>query len=156
MIEASKGNTFCQITHDRVTLQNKSKYISFGLQFTNNRCLCNHVVALAFKKVKISTTKTVSELGEGIVKERTQINMKQIVSSTVQNAAAKSVAKAWDLEVETCDMHDGDKVDSNAVGRLVRKDGRKNIANSFPPGQEMERKLNAQANFFSSSHTNHQ
>eukprot|EP00957_Ditylum_brightwellii_P004603 350099-Ditylum_brightwellii.AAC.1 len=80
--------------------------------------------------------------------------MKQIVSSAVHDAAAKGVAKAWDLEVETCDMHDGDKVGLSAVGRLISKDGRGSIVIPFSPGQELERKLNAQAKHSSLSHTN--
>ena len=60
----------------------------------------------------------------------------------------KSVANVWDLEVETCDMHDGDKVGTSAIGRLVRKDGWRNIVNPFPEGQDLEKKLNQQVNCF--------
>jgi len=137
-------------------LGNKSKYQAFGLQFTDAKFQCNHVVALGFKKVRDSTTDTVSALGETLIKNRTNFNFHQIVSSSVQDAAAKSVAKAWDLEVATCDMHDGDKVGASAIGRLVRKDGRRNVVNPFPEGQELEKKLNLQAKHFSSSGTNRQ
>ena len=81
-------------------------------------------------------------------------NFKQIVSSSVQDPAARSVANAWKLEVEMCDMHDGDKVGASAIGRLVRKDGRRNIVNPFPEGQALEKKLNNQAKHFSESGTN--
>ena len=156
MVEESKGNPFTQVLHDGVTLGNRSKYQAFGLQFTNAKFECNHVVALGFKKVRDSRTVTVSELGESLVKSRTNFDFKLIVSSSVQDAAAKSVAKAWDLEVETCDMHDGDKLGASAIGRLVRKDGRTNVINPFPEGQELEKKLNQQAKHFSSSSTNRQ
>ena len=156
MVAESKGNAFCQILHDGVTLGNKSKYQAFGLQFTNAKFHCNHVVALGFKKVRNSTTDTVSSLGENLIKDRTNFNFKEIVSSSVQDAAAKSVANAWELEVETCDMHDGDKVGASAIGRLVRKDGRRNIVNPFPEGQGLEKKLNNQAKHFSASGTNRQ
>ena len=68
MVEESKGNAFCQILHDGVTLGNKSKYQAFGLQFTNAKFECNHVVALGFKKVRDSTTHTVSALGKHSLK----------------------------------------------------------------------------------------
>ena len=154
MVAESKGNAFCQILHDGVTLGNKSKYQAFGLQFTNAKFHCNHGVALGLKKVRDSRTGTVSRLGEDLIKDRTNVNFKQIVSSSVQDAAAKSVANAWELEVETCDMHDGDKVGASAIGRLVRKDGRRNIVNPFPEGQALEKKLNNQAKHFSASGNN--
>ena len=64
MVQESKGNTFFQIIHDGVTLGNKSRYQAFGIQFTNRKFHCNHVVALGFKKVRNSTTDTVSNLGK--------------------------------------------------------------------------------------------
>ena len=156
MVLESKGNAFCQIIHDGVTLSNKSKHQAFGVQFTNRKFHCNHVVALGFQKVKDSTTDTVSNLGQELVKDRTNFDFKQIIACAVQDSAAKSVAKAWELEVETCDMHDGDKVGASAIGRLVRKDGRGGIVNPFPEGKALEVKLNAQAKHFSAVHKNRQ
>jgi len=156
MVLESKGNAFCQIIHDGVTLSNKSKYQAFGIQFTNRKFHCNHVVALGFQKVKNSTGDTVSNLGKELVKDRTNFDFKQITACAVQDSAAKSVARAWELEVETCDMHDGDKIGASAIGRLVRKDGRGGIVNSFPEGQALEVKLNAQAKHFSAVHKNRQ
>ena len=51
MVQESKGNAFCQIIHDGVTLGNKSKYRAFGIQFNNRKFRCNHVVVLGFQKV---------------------------------------------------------------------------------------------------------
>ena len=51
MVQESKGNAFCKIIHDGVTLGNKSKYQEFRIQFTNRKFHCNHVVALGFQKV---------------------------------------------------------------------------------------------------------
>ena len=45
-------------------------------------------------------------------------------------------------------MHDGDKAGASAIGRLVRKGGSGGIVNSFPEGQALEKKLNAQAKHF--------
>ena len=129
MVQESKGNAFFQIIHDGVTLGNKSKYQAFGIQFTNRKLHCNHVVAPGFQRVRKSTTDTVSNLGKELVKDRTNFDLKQIEGCAVQDSAAKSVARAWDLEVETCDMHDGDKVGASAIGRLVRKYGRGGVVN---------------------------
>ena len=61
-------------------------------------------------------------------------DLKQIAVCAVQDYAAKSVARAGDIEVETCGMHDGEKFGASAIGRLVRKDGRGGVVNSFPKG----------------------
>ena len=64
MVQESKGNEFCQIIHDGVTLGNKNKHQALGIQFTNRKSHCNHVVALGFQKVRNTTTDTVSNLGK--------------------------------------------------------------------------------------------
>ena len=64
IVQDIKGNAFCQIIHDGVTLGNKSKYQTFGIQFTDRKFHCNHVVALGFQKVRNTTTDTVSNLGK--------------------------------------------------------------------------------------------
>ena len=64
MVQESKGNAFCQIIHDGLTLGNKSKYQASGIQFTNSKFHCNHVVALGFQKVQNITTNKVSNLGK--------------------------------------------------------------------------------------------
>ena len=51
-----------------------------------------------------------SNIGKELVKDRTNFDLKQISGCAVQDAAAKSVTRAWYIEVETCDMHDGEKV----------------------------------------------
>jgi len=116
LVAESKGNKFCQICHDGVTLDNKSKYHVYGLQYTNSKFRCNHVVALAFRKVKESKAKTIAALGKEIVIEITSFKFDDIVGAAVQDGAEKAVAREWGLEVETCDMHDGDKVSASACG----------------------------------------
>ena len=93
-------------------------------------------------------TETASQLGETLINNRTNFDFNQIASYSVQDAVAKSVAKSQDLETETCDMHNGDRVGSSAAGRLVRKYERTNAVNAFAEGQELEKKLNQQANIF--------
>ena len=83
-----------------------------------------------------------------MVKDRTNFDLKKIAVCAVQDAAAKSVARVWDPEVETCDMHGRDKVGASAVGRLVQKYGRGGFVNLFPAGKALEKKLNAQAKHF--------
>ena len=51
-------------------------------------------------------------------------------------------------------MHAGDKVGASAIGRLVRKYVRRGVVNSFPAGQALEKKLNAQAKLFLAVHKN--
>ena len=129
MVQESKGNAFCQIIYDGITLGNKSKYQVFGIQYTNLNFHCNHVVALGFQKVRNSTTDTVSNLRKELVKDSTNFDLKQIAGCAVQDAAAKIVARAWDVKVETLDMHDGEKVGATFIGRLVRKYGRGGVVN---------------------------
>ena len=83
MLEESNGNTFFQLIHDRATLSNKSKCQVFGIQLTNSKCRCNHVVALGFRKVKNSTTVTVVELRRELVKDRTQFELQEIIACSV-------------------------------------------------------------------------
>ena len=152
LVDEAKGVQFCQVFHDGVTITaNKTKYQSMGMQFTGLKFRCNHIVALAFRKVNESTNATVAQLGREVVRERTKFDFDVLNALAKQDGAAKGVAKLWGLPVETCDMHDGDKIGASAVGRLVQKDGRKNVVNPFPPGLELEKKLNAQAKHFSSS-----
>lgn len=143
-VEESKGNQFCQLLDDGVTLENKSKYQSFGLQFTDRTFKCNHVVAIAFRRCKDNTGEDSSTLTRTVVKEVTGFQTDEIVGSAVQDGAAKSVARLLGLEVETCDMHDTDKIGQNAIGELTRrKDGRE--VNPFPEGLQLLKKMRDQA-----------
>ena len=93
MVKESKGNAFCQLMRHSVTLGNESKYQVFGIQFTNRKFYCNHVVALGVQKLRSSTTDTVSKLGIELVKDRTKFDLKQIVGCAVQDSAAKNCCK---------------------------------------------------------------
>ena len=157
MVKDSKGNAFCRMIHDDVTSENRFEPKAFGIQFCNNKFRRNHVVALGFLDVQNDTTNAESDPRKDIFKERTSYDLNQIVSSTVQDAAAtKRIADTWDLEVETfVDMHDGDEVGVSAIGRPVR-DKLRNVLDPFPAGQALEKKLDDQAKHFSCSHSNRQ
>ena len=64
----------------------------------------------------------------------TSRELEDLAGLAVQDTVATKVARDLDLEVETCDMHDGDKIGASAIGLLVRKDGRGGVINDFGPG----------------------
>ena len=49
-----------------------------------------------------------------------------------------------DLEVEACDVRDGEKIDTGSIGSLVRKDGRDGVINDFGSGKKFLHKLHDQ------------
>ena len=130
-----KGNPFLQFINDGCTLANKSKYQAFGLQFTDSSFQCNHVVAIAFKRMLSSTSESVAGLAREVIQEVTGFKFNEVCGASVQDAAARSVARLLNLEEETCDMHDGDKIGRSAIGELLRKDGRGGFINPFEPGK---------------------
>ena len=69
------------------------------------------------------------------VKAVTGCNFGDICSSSVQDTAAKGVACFLELEVETCDMHNTNKILRSAIDELLRCDGRGGIVNKFPKGK---------------------
>ena len=91
-----------------------------------------------------------------MVKDKKIFDLKNITGCALQDAASKSVSMAWDLEFETCDMHGGGKFGASTIGRLVQKYGRGGVVNSFPIGQLLEKKLNAQAKHFLAVQKNRQ
>ena len=131
----AQGNTFCQFIHDGCTLGNKSKYQAFGIQFVDSRYYNNHVVALTFERVLTSNAQSVADLAKLVVKDITGFDFGNLCGCSVQDSAAKSVARHLELEEETCDMHDSDKIGRSAIGELLRKDGRGGVVNPFDAGK---------------------
>lgn len=129
-----KGNPFLQFINDGCTLGNKSKYQAFGLQFTDSSFQCNHVIAIAFKRALSSTSDSVALMAREVVNELTGFDFNDVCGASVQDAAAKGVARALNLEEETCDMHDGDKIGRAAIGELLRRNGSGGIVNPFDQG----------------------
>ena len=72
------------------------------------------MVAISFRSCKDNAGEGVSTLARTVVKEVTGFQTDDIIGSAVQDAAAKSVARLLGLEVETCCMHDTDKVEQSA------------------------------------------
>ena len=127
------GNTFCQFIHDGCTLESQSKYQAFGLQYTDSNFASNNVVALTFRRARSSAGESVVNLAREEVFNTTGYRFDQIIGCSVQDAAARSVAAHLQLEEETCDMHDGDKIGRSAIGELLRTRNKVAI-NSFPAG----------------------
>ena len=67
-VAEAKGNAFCQLISDAVTIVDRNKYQAFGLQLTHMQFRCNHVVAIGFKKCTDNTAASVSELSKKVLK----------------------------------------------------------------------------------------
>ena len=141
------------LIHDAVTLANKSKYYSIGIQLIDNCFECNYVVALSFGKVSTTCGEYIADIAREVVEETTVVESDILTGSSVQDCAALSVAEELDLEPEKYTMHQGDKIGKSAIGELVRSKN-KAIVNPFPPGLNLLKKLRDQARHFSAVHTN--
>ena len=127
---------FAQGIHDGGTLENKSKYQAFGLQFVDQFWRRNHVICIGFVPSQENTSEAVSELFNRTVRDRTLQTFSSIVASVIQDRAAKAVASELDLESEVCGMHDGDKLGRSAVGNLVRSKNHHKV-NPFNEGEQL-------------------
>ena len=74
-------------------------------------------------------------MAKRVVNLVTGFNFNKICGCSVQDRAAKSVARYLELEEKTCDMHDRDKIGRSAIGELVRMDGNGGVVNPFEPGK---------------------
>ena len=130
-----KGNCFSQFIHDGCTLDNKSKYQVFGLQFTDKTWQCNHVVDILFKKVLSSIWDHVANLAREQVQSVIAFSFRNVCGCSVQDAGAKSVARHLELEEETCNIHDSDKIGKSTIGELLRRKRGNGFINPFEPGK---------------------
>ena len=111
------------------------------------------IIALSFREVLSSKAEKVKELAEDVSLELTDKQFKDIFSSSVQDQAAKKVAKELDVATDTCDMHQGDKIGASAVGELTRsRDGV--VINAFPESLEIIQLLRDMVKHFESNPTN--
>ena len=153
LVQESRGRPFSMIIHDAVTLSNKSKYYSIGLQFTDRSFDCNHVIALSFGKVTTTTASSLAPHIQQIVHDMTGMNLSAIVASSIQDCAALNVATELDLYQDKCTMHQGDKIGKSAIGELLRTKNREQV-NPFPAGMDLVSKLREQAKVLTSKISN--
>ena len=106
--------------------------------------------------VRSSITIAVSNVRRSLAKDRKPFDFEKIVLSEVKDSEANSVVSSWDLEVETRDAHDGNKVGASSMERFIRKYGRGNTFDHFLTLKELENKINAQENNFFCGHFNRQ
>ena len=144
LVKESPGRPFCMIIHDAVTLSNKAKYYSIGLQFTDKSFDCNHVTALSLGKVTTTTASSLAPHIQQIVHNMTSMELDVIVASSIQYCAALNVATELDLDPDKCAMHQGDKIGKSAIGELLRTRNRVQL-NPFPAGVDLVSNLREQA-----------
>ena len=152
-IKRAKGNPFIQGTYDGVTLGNKCKCQALALQFTCPKFERNYVVAKSFVKVFQIRSEDVVTLLRNEILDLTYRELEDLVGLAVQDTAATKVDRDLDLEVESCGMHDGDKIGVSDVGSLEKKYDRGGDINNFRPGKNLIRKLRNQAKHFINSYT---
>lgn len=136
-MEQSHGNAFAQGIHDGATLANGRKYQALAISFVDPRWLRNLVVCVGFVFVLSSTNLVTAKIFEETLMLRTGFALTAICALMVSDAAAKGVANAAGMaEIETCDMHDGDKVGAAATGKKTRsRNGR--VVNAFSEGRRV-------------------
>lgn len=103
----AKGNCFAQCIHDGGTLANKKKFQAFGIQFVDRLWRANFVICVGFVRCHDSSSQAVARMFKDVFLLRTHLNLDDVVGSSIQDRAAKSVASVLGLEEEVCGMHDG-------------------------------------------------
>ena len=113
----------------------------------------NNSASLSFRKVLSSKTNKVSELAQDACTEVLDKNFVNIFASSVRDLAASKVAVELIVEKVECDVHQGDKVGSSAVGKLTRSKDNV-IVNEFPEGVELMNKIRDMVKNFESNPAN--
>eukprot|EP00171_Calliarthron_tuberculosum_P008665 IDg8665t1 len=148
--EAALGNKFGQGLHDGGTISDKQKRLAIGFQFIDAKWEQNHVVCLGMTPLNSATAENTAHLLRRISEDRMGVDFEDVVASIKQDVAAAAVARAMDLEVDHCDMHQISKISESAVGTLLRKKAKKPV-NSFPEGVAVMKKALNMGRFFSYS-----
>ena len=89
-LDFSFGNSFAQFIHDGATLANKNKYQTGGLQIIEpawKQSLCLYIGVV---KSESGKDKDVAELFQGLIKETTGYEMKNICNSCVRCCCSRS------------------------------------------------------------------
>eukprot|EP00173_Palmaria_palmata_P005391 Plantae.Rhodophyta-Palmaria_palmata.ctg9494.p4 GENE.Plantae.Rhodophyta-Palmaria_palmata.ctg9494~~Plantae.Rhodophyta-Palmaria_palmata.ctg9494.p4 ORF type:complete len:111 (-),score=25.43 Plantae.Rhodophyta-Palmaria_palmata.ctg9494:995-1327(-) len=81
---------------------------------------------------------------------RMGVNFDETVASLKKDVSAAAVAKAMELEVDHCDLHQSSKISQSAVGALVRKKDLK-VLNPFTEGEEVLKTAHVMGKYFSYS-----
>ena len=107
---------FCQFIHDGAVSSNKHEHKAFGMQFSCRRFTCNNVVTLSFRKSLSSKSNVVSALVEEACDEVIDKVLNEMFSQSVQDLVARKVSNELSADCVPCDMCQGDKSGSSAVG----------------------------------------
>ena len=81
------------------------------------------------------TNNAVSAMAKNEVHDIISLHFSDICGCAVKDTGAKSVAWLLEVEEETCNMHDSDKIGRSVIGELLRMDGNKKPVNPFLPGK---------------------
>jgi hypothetical protein len=161
----TKGNPFAQGLHDAVTLGNHVGYESMALDFIEKDFAALHVVCVGFKAKLLRDDGTfdgsdvaVARLYDSTLQDLVGRSAQELLAAMRADRAALGVAAQLALEKEACGMHDGDKLGSSAVGKLVRRvrrgpiiNGHHALANPFPEGTAKLKKFRKMATYYSST-----
>lgn len=153
LVKKSGGCSFVFLLHDAVTLANKLKFLSVGLQFIDADWNSNHVIAISFGKIVSSATSHIAPHLKNVVHDVTSYDFEKIICTAMQDCGALKVAQVLDLDEEKCMMHQGDKIGKSCVGELVRTKNQQ-IVNAFPEWQALLKKYRDQTKYMTSSITN--
>lgn len=148
--DAAQGNRFVQGLHDGGTLADKKKRLAFGIQFIDVDWKQNHVICLAMSPLSDSSAGPTAKLLRKIAIDRMGMEFDDTIACLAQDKAASAVAKALELEVEHCDMHQLSKISESAVGVLVRRKNKK-VVNPFPAGETVMKTAHDMGKYFSYS-----
>ena len=143
------GNKYLQVIHDGCTAANKRKYQAIGIQFVDPRWRRNHAITIGFVRCHDGRAEGVANLIKELLHERLDRKLNDVANLMVSDGAAKKVAEYCEIdEVETCMMHDGDKIGQSATGKLVRSIETV-VVNPFDKGLSVVKKAHAVALWFS-------
>jgi len=145
--EEAKGNSFAQVQHDGVTIQNVGKFQGIAIQYIAPGMEENFVICIGFGRCMISTSDSVARKVE-----KALINMCDIKSGTLletgempcvgtmrSDGGAASVANYFEeMEGEICYMHGFDKMGAAALADLTRTAKGKET-NPWPWGQQLSK-----------------
>lgn len=115
--------------------------------------MCNHVVAISFRKILSAITRNIVKQIKDLIKDITGLDENLLLATAMQDLVALLVATDLSLEEDKFTMHQGDKIEKFAVGYLVRSI-RGIIINIFHLRQALIRKIRDQTNFLSSKLSN--